>query len=68
MAVRREDPALDRFGGPARDAIVIEELRLDPDNVLDQAATFAVQLLGADGASVRILEGDEATHYTPQVQ
>ncbi len=32
---------------------------LDPDNVLDQAAGYAVQLLGADGASARVLEGDE---------
>ena len=32
---------------------------LDPDNVLDQVARNAVQLLGGDGASVRVLEGDE---------
>ena len=32
---------------------------LDPDNVLDASARFAVQLLGGDGASVRMLEGDE---------
>ena len=32
---------------------------LDPDNVLDQAIRLARQLLGADGASVRMLEGDE---------
>ena len=32
---------------------------LDPDNVLDHAVRYAVSLLGADGASVRVLEGDE---------
>ena len=32
---------------------------LDPDNVLDQTVRNAVQLLGGDGASVRVLEGDE---------
>ena len=32
---------------------------LDPDNVLDEAVRHAVQLLGADGASIRLLEGDE---------
>ena len=32
---------------------------LDPDNVLDQAVAHATQLLGADGASARALEGDE---------
>ncbi len=32
---------------------------LDPDNVLDQAARSAVELLDAAGASVRVLEGDE---------
>jgi PAS domain S-box-containing protein len=32
---------------------------LDPDNVLDQSVRYAVQLLGGDGASVRMLEGDE---------
>ncbi len=32
---------------------------LDPDNVLDASVRHAVQLLGADGASVRMLEGDE---------
>ncbi|HUP33300.1 MAG TPA: GAF domain-containing protein [Gaiellaceae bacterium] len=32
---------------------------LDPDNVLDQAVAHAAQLLGADGASARALEGDE---------
>ncbi|MGZ8782454.1 MAG: GAF domain-containing protein, partial [Gaiellaceae bacterium] len=32
---------------------------LDPDNVLDQAVRHAVELLGADGASIRLLEGDE---------
>ncbi len=32
---------------------------LDPDNVLDHTVRHAVQLLGADGASVRLLEGDE---------
>ena len=32
---------------------------LDPDDVLDQAIRHARQLLGADGASVRMLEGDE---------
>ncbi len=32
---------------------------LDPDSVLDQGARHAVELLGADAASVRILEGDE---------
>jgi PAS domain S-box-containing protein len=32
---------------------------LDPDNVLDQAVRHAVELLGADGASARLLEGDE---------
>jgi PAS domain S-box-containing protein len=32
---------------------------LDPDNVLDHAVRHAAQLLGADGASARLLEGDE---------
>ena len=32
---------------------------LDPDNVLDASVRHAVQLLEADGASVRMLEGDE---------
>ena len=32
---------------------------LDPDNVLDHTVRHAVQLLDADGASVRLLEGDE---------
>jgi len=32
---------------------------LDPDNVFDQAVAHAAQLLGADGASARALEGDE---------
>ena len=32
---------------------------LDPENVLDQAVRHAVQLLGADAASVRMLEDDE---------
>ena len=32
---------------------------LDPDNVLDEVVGSAVQLLGVDGASVRLLEGDE---------
>ena len=32
---------------------------LDPDNVLDEAVRHAVELLGADGASARMLEGDE---------
>jgi len=32
---------------------------LDPDDVLDQSVRYAVQLLGADGASARMLEGDE---------
>ena len=32
---------------------------LDPDDVLDQVARHAVQLLECDGASVRLLEGDE---------
>jgi len=32
---------------------------LDPDNVLDQAVRHAVQLVGAEGASVRLLEDDE---------
>ena len=32
---------------------------LDPDNVLDQAVRYAGELLGADGASVRVLDGDE---------
>jgi two-component system phosphate regulon sensor histidine kinase PhoR len=32
---------------------------LDPDNVLDLTVRHAVELLGADGASVRLLEGDE---------
>ena len=32
---------------------------LDPDNVLDHAVAHAVQLLGAEGASVRMLEDDE---------
>ena len=32
---------------------------LDPDNVLDQVVRFAVRLLRSDGASVRMLEGDE---------
>jgi PAS domain S-box-containing protein len=32
---------------------------LDPDNVLDHTVRHATQLLGADGASVRLLEGDE---------
>ena len=34
---------------------------LDPDNVLDLAVRNAVQLLGGDGASARVLEGDEVT-------
>ncbi|HYK07610.1 MAG TPA: GAF domain-containing protein [Gaiellaceae bacterium] len=32
---------------------------LDPDDVLDRAVRFAVRLLRSDGASVRMLEGDE---------
>ncbi|MBA2439194.1 MAG: GAF domain-containing protein [Thermoleophilaceae bacterium] len=32
---------------------------LDPDNVLDQAVRHAVELVGAAGASVRMLEDDE---------
>jgi PAS domain S-box-containing protein len=32
---------------------------LDPDDVLDQVARYAVDLLGCDAASVRLLEGDE---------
>ena len=32
---------------------------LDPDNVLDQAVRHAVELVGAEGASVRMLEDDE---------
>ncbi len=32
---------------------------LDPDNVLDQAVRHAVQLLGVEGASARMLENDE---------
>ncbi len=32
---------------------------LDPDNVLDKAAGYAVELLDAAGASIRVLEGDE---------
>ena len=32
---------------------------LDPDDVLDQVARHAVELLDGDGASVRVLEGDE---------
>ena len=32
---------------------------LDPDNVLDQVVQHAVDLLGADAASVRLLEDDE---------
>jgi len=32
---------------------------LDPDNVLDQAVRHAVRLMGAAGASIRMLEGDE---------
>ena len=32
---------------------------LDPDNVLDEAVRHAVELLDADGASARVLEGDE---------
>jgi PAS domain S-box-containing protein len=32
---------------------------LDPDNVLDQTVRYAADLLGADGASARMLEGDE---------
>ncbi len=32
---------------------------LDPDDVLDQSVRYAVQLLGGDGASARMLEGDE---------
>jgi PAS domain S-box-containing protein len=32
---------------------------LDPDNVLDQAVRHAVQLVGAEGASARMLEEDE---------
>jgi PAS domain S-box-containing protein len=32
---------------------------LDPDNVLDQTVKYAVQLLGGDGSSVRVLEADE---------
>ena len=32
---------------------------LDPDNVLDQAVRYAVQLVGAEGASIRVLEDDE---------
>ena len=37
---------------------------LDPDNVLDQAVRHVTQLLDADGASVRILEGDEVVVRT----
>jgi PAS domain S-box-containing protein len=33
--------------------------QLDPDNVLDETVGHAADLLGADGASVRMLEGDE---------
>ncbi|HUQ23398.1 MAG TPA: GAF domain-containing protein, partial [Gaiellaceae bacterium] len=32
---------------------------LDPENVLDQAVRHAVELLGADAASIRMLEDDE---------
>ena len=32
---------------------------LDPDNVLDQAVRHAVQLVGVEGASLRMLENDE---------
>lgn len=32
---------------------------LDPDDVLDAAAGYAVELLAAAGASIRVLEGDE---------
>ena len=32
---------------------------LDPDNVLDEAVRHAIELVGADGASVRVLEADE---------
>ena len=32
---------------------------LDPDNVLDKTARYAVQLLACDGASVRVLDDDE---------
>ncbi len=32
---------------------------LDPDNVLDQAVRHAVQLVGVEGASMRMLENDE---------
>ena len=32
---------------------------LDPDEVLDQVARYAVDLLGCDAASVRLLEGEE---------
>jgi PAS domain S-box-containing protein len=32
---------------------------LDPDNVLDGAVRHACELLGADGASARVLQGDE---------
>ena len=32
---------------------------LDPDNVLDEAVRHAVELLGADGSSARVLVGDE---------
>jgi PAS domain S-box-containing protein len=32
---------------------------LDPDDVLDQAVRYAVRLLRSDGASLRLLEGDE---------
>ena len=32
---------------------------LDPDNVLDQAVRHAVQLVGAKGASIRLLDDDE---------
>ena len=32
---------------------------LDPDDVLDATTRHALELLGADGASVRVLEGDE---------
>ena len=32
---------------------------LDPDNVLDQTARYAVQMLGVDGSSMRVLDGDE---------
>jgi PAS domain S-box-containing protein len=32
---------------------------LDADNVLDQTVRYAVELLGGDGASVRVLDGDE---------